>query len=563
MAVERAPYIDYTEITSYMEEINNGSEIPLFIVKTGNEVEVSDIKPSSVKEFRSYGKFKQGFSIPDDEESYNALDESVKELDKIVKKFFSEDDVYGEDENYGLNVQYIYMIDVGNNPTIAHYKKALSVSETKRKSTAIAIPNTEDIDFMKEVGDKLIGETKFGLYRIAYFKVSGQGKLLVKFAKGTIVTPTFDHHGFVNVDEGYMKIDTSGDNPVIQGFYKNSEFTGTAETPNANLVYKDLNTNKYYTYSSNAFVETTLDSLDGYSEVIEGYKKDNETTAFYDDSEKTNAITPSNEALYLDKSTKKTYTYDGTNFIEVGSVIGNEDQLVYETDDNYKFIIPSTKSNEMGGASETFEQYLERLSFISQEVQSSRVAIVDEKEYGRTIARICSTPYYIEPGYLPYMSLSTGVFEERDRDERDALFATGLIFGEDDYNLSVPTPRICVATSTAWGIKNPEMRTTDALIHARRNVDHQVREILKIIAPQLKRNETSVALRHVINQVDLYLDGELEAGTIVEYKVNIYESSYNPYKLLVKGKIVPVNSTLAIEFENTIGSPYTIASDYL
>ena len=47
------------------------------------------------------------------------------------------------------------------------------------------------------------------------------------------------------------------------------------------------------------------------------------------------------------------------------------------------------------------------------------------------------------------------------------------------------------------------------------------------------------------------------------YSIKVIESSYNPYKLLVKGKIIPVNSTLAIEFENTIGSPYAIASDYV
>ena len=50
---------------------------------------------------------------------------------------------------------------------------------------------------------------------------------------------------------------------------------------------------------------------------------------------------------------------------------------------------------------------------------------------------------------------------------------------------------------------------------------------------------------------------------IMEYAFDIKESNYNPYTLLISGKITPVNSTLGIEFENTVGSPYAIASDYV
>ena len=161
------------------------------------------------------------------------------------------------------------------------------------------------------------------------------------------------------------------------------------------------------------------------------------------------------------------------------------------------------------------------------------------------------------------MSVKTGIFKQRSIDERDSLFATGLIFNEDDYTLSNITPRICLATSTAWGVEDHDMRTTDALIHARRNVDHHIRKIMNIVAPQLKRNETSVTLRHVKNQIDTYLNDELNNGSIMEYAFDIKESNYNPYTLLISGKITPVNSTLGIEFENTVGSPYAIASDYV
>jgi len=499
MSVERAPYINYTEVSSYVEDADNGSEIPLFIVKTNNTVNASDIKPSSVLKFISYRGFKKHFSITDDEEEYENLSDSIKDLDTFINDFFVENSMYGDNSNYGLSVPYIFLVDVGNAPTVEHYMNALSVSEMKRKSTVVLFPNTEDVELMEAVNIKLKEETKSGLLRIGYFAVSGQGDLNTKFAKGDVLIPISNANNYTEVIE----------------------------------VYKNPSDNKFYA------------------------TKENSTF--------TDEITPKQTAIYLNKenseSNKDTYVYDGTAYTPI-TVTRNNGVLLYESNANYKFIIPSTKQ-ETGGNTESFEGYSKRIGFISDKIRSSRVAIVDKKFFGKTIARICSTPYYIEPGYLPFMSIPTGEFEERTNDERDALFSNGLIFGEDDYTLSAITPRICVATSTAWGVEDHDSRTTDALIHARRNVDAHIRKILRIIAPQLKRNETSVTLRYVKNQVDLYLDSELSRGTIMEYSVDVIESSYNPYKLLVRGKIVPVNSTLAIEFENTIGSPYAIASDYV
>lgn len=499
MSVERAPYLDYSEITSYLESESEGSEIPLFIVKSNNVVDESDITPRNVLQFKSYRKFKQHFTIPDKESEYNSLPDTIKDVDAFIKDFFVENSMYATDKNYGLSVPYIYIVDIGNAPTVGSYLKALTVSEMKRKSTVVVFPNTEDVELMESVKTKLNEESRSGFLRIAYFGVSGQGELASKFSKGDIIVP--------------------------------------------------------------------ITGVDDYSEIIEVYKNstDGKFYANKEGSTYTNEITPKQTAIYLNidnhNSNKDTYVYDGETFNPI-NVTRTKDVLLLETDANYKFIIPSTKQ-ETGGNAESFDEYCNRMSFISEKINSSRVCLVDKQFFGKTIARICSTPYYVEPGYLPFMTIDLGNFRELSNDERDALFGSGLIFGEDDYTLSSPISRMCIGSSTAWGIEDHSLRTTDALIHARRNVDYQVRNILKILAPQLKRNETSVTLRHVQNQVNLYLDDELDKGTIMEYSVEIIESSYNPYKLLVKGKIVPVNSTLAIEFENTIGSPYAIASDYI
>lgn len=560
MSVEKAPYINYTEITSYQEDIDNGSEIPVFIVKTNNNVTVADITPSSVLRFISYRKFKNHFSISDEESLYNDLDKSIKDLDALIKDYFTENSMYGMNDEYGLTVPYIYLIDVGNSPTINHYKKALEVSEMKRKSTVALFPNTEDIEFMKEVKNKIMEETKDGLLRIGYFAVSGQGQLLKEFSVGDVINPTFNHHGYLDVVEGYLKVDGE-DNP--ENFYETQDYSPNGLIARNKLyVYHDLVSGDDYIFNGTAFTETTLDSLAPYSEVIEAYKDGNK---FYEDSAHQNEITtPDNTAIYLNKSTYsnvEAYTYVDSNFVKI-DVVFTKDKLVYDDERDFGFFIPSTKKR-FGGSDETFDQYCARLQYTSEQVQSSRIAIVEKEHFGKTIARICSTPYYIEPGYLPYMSVALGTFNERSKDDRDSLFATGLIFNEDDYTLSNPTPRICLATSTAWGVEDHDMRTTDALLHARRNVDYHVRRILRIIAPQLKRNETSVSIRGVKNSIDLYLDSELSRGTIQEYWFDVIESSYNPYALLIKGRITPVNSTLAIEFENTVGSPYTIASDYV
>ena len=218
------------------------------------------------------------------------------------------------------------------------------------------------------------------------------------------------------------------------------------------------------------------------------------------------------------------------------------------------------------GNNETYTHYAESIATLNESINNTRICLVEPEFFGYHLAKICNTPYYLEVGYLPYYSVDIGVFKDLTKDERDALCMAGLIFGEDDYTLSEVVPRMCLGVSSAFGKVNKadyKLRTVDALLHARRNVDHQVREIYKIIAPQLKRNETSVTLRYVQDEVMSYLDSELAKGTIMQYEFSIEESSFNPYCLLVKGKIVPVNSTLAIEFKNTIGSPYSVATDYI
>lgn len=207
-------------------------------------------------------------------------------------------------------------------------------------------------------------------------------------------------------------------------------------------------------------------------------------------------------------------------------------------------------------------------------VHDSRIAFIENQTYekthlfGRTVARICNTPYYIEPGYDTYKSVPVGVFKERTPEDRDALFNAGVIFNEDDYTLPEITPRICLAVSSAWGVTNLDNddyndRVNDALIHARRNADYQVRQLLKIIAPQIKRNETSVNIAFVQTDCQVYLENQVSMGRLMDFTISVQEVALNPYQLKVSGTMTPVNSTLGIDFENYVGAPYPIATDYI
>lgn len=195
-------------------------------------------------------------------------------------------------------------------------------------------------------------------------------------------------------------------------------------------------------------------------------------------------------------------------------------------------------------------------------IQENRIAVVEYSNFGKVIARICLTPYYVEPGYAPFNTVDLGSFKLRTPEERKQMFDAGVIFGEDDYTLETPVARICAGTTTAFG-KDVDERPNDCLLHARRNADYQIRELLKIIAPQLKRNETQTNIRYIQNDCESYLESEKNKGRLMNYDVRVSESNDNPYSLLVEGKVTPVNSTFAIDISCYITSPNVTVSEEL
>lgn len=188
-------------------------------------------------------------------------------------------------------------------------------------------------------------------------------------------------------------------------------------------------------------------------------------------------------------------------------------------------------------------------------IQNTRIGLIEPPYFGKSIAKICITPYYEEPGYTDFRTIKPGEFSNRTREQADELEAAGIIFINDELAAQEIHPRINLAVSTAFAT-TPDNRPNDSLFHARRNVDQLIREAYDILYVQLKRNETETNLSFLQSDLDVLVDGKISDGYMMAgTEINVIESETNPYDLKVEGVAVPVNSTLLIGFSMYIEAP--------
>lgn len=184
-------------------------------------------------------------------------------------------------------------------------------------------------------------------------------------------------------------------------------------------------------------------------------------------------------------------------------------------------------------------------------IQDSRVCLMAPENFGKRLARICTTPYYDEPGYYAYRSITPGTFEERTDEAEELLRESGIIFDHDEKITSAVYPKInlCIATSYAKG----DSRPLDSLLHARRNVDQLIRESIDIVYNQLKRRETAGYLSDTQADLDLLVHDKVEAGYMKEdTSITIVEDENAPEKLTLITRAYPVNITGLIEMTTYI-----------
>lgn len=188
----------------------------------------------------------------------------------------------------------------------------------------------------------------------------------------------------------------------------------------------------------------------------------------------------------------------------------------------------------------------------------SRLGLCEPLLFGKTMSRICCTPYNTEPGFLEYRSVTPNTFKKRTKEQMKSLQDAGIIFNRDEQVNSTKHPKINLCVSTSFGATND--RPADALFHARFNADDLLREVFEICYTQIKANESATNIAYlqtkinkvvndrVLNEEMVRYDDRTEQGT----KLTVVESVEEPYNLIVTGQIQPVKCTIAIKVEATI-----------
>jgi hypothetical protein len=188
-------------------------------------------------------------------------------------------------------------------------------------------------------------------------------------------------------------------------------------------------------------------------------------------------------------------------------------------------------------------------------INKSRINIIENQVAGKEIAKLCYTPFDIEPGRDAFRSIEVGTLKERTPAQMDALSDAGIIFAYDDHFGATVRPVMNLATSTAWAL-NTEERPNDCLNHARRIADKVIEDVDIVAYNQLKRNETATNIAHVQTDVDTIVDTGIREGYLMEgTEITVEEADGDPFTLNIYSKIKPVNTSLYIEHYSTVSYP--------
>ena len=193
-------------------------------------------------------------------------------------------------------------------------------------------------------------------------------------------------------------------------------------------------------------------------------------------------------------------------------------------------------------------------------ILKSRVNIMEPDKFGKLAARLCCTPYYLEPGFLPFRTVGPEEFTQRTDEKITDLQNAGIIIGADEVIGDMVVTRINLGVSTSYA-KDP--RPADALLHHRFNADNLLRNVFKAIFPQIKANETVTYIAQAQTNVNDVVDEEVRLGRMIPYnsttgegtKLTLKEHDSNPYDMILEGPIQGINATHAIYVSVTIKNP--------
>ena len=207
------------------------------------------------------------------------------------------------------------------------------------------------------------------------------------------------------------------------------------------------------------------------------------------------------------------------------------------------------------------DEQLIALTDATNGIQKSRIGIVewDDYRYGKSIARICLTPYSNEVGFLPYRSVEPGTFPDRTSAEKLALQNAGIIFNHDEIVNDAINPRMNLCLATSFAATN---KPADSMFHARFIADEVLKEIYEVAYPFIKANDTATNLVKLQVKVDTVVDSFIREGECVAWnkdtglgtRLIVQESDKNPYDIEIVGSIQPVNAIIAINVREKINT---------
>lgn len=194
-------------------------------------------------------------------------------------------------------------------------------------------------------------------------------------------------------------------------------------------------------------------------------------------------------------------------------------------------------------------------------VQKSRIGIIewDNYRFGKTVARICLTPFNQEVGFIKYRSVEAGEFPERNLTQKLALQNAGIIFNHDEMYSDEMNPRMNICLATSYAATN---KPADAMFHARFIADALLKDIYEAIYPLIKANDTASNLVKIQVKIDTVIDEYIRNGDCISFnkdtglgtRLIAQPSDKDPYDVEIVGSIQPVNAILAIDVKEKLNT---------
>lgn len=187
-----------------------------------------------------------------------------------------------------------------------------------------------------------------------------------------------------------------------------------------------------------------------------------------------------------------------------------------------------------------------------------RINFIEPNQYGKFVAKICTTPFFKEIGKDKFNTVKPDTFYKRTNARIETLLNDGVIIGIDEKVTKTRfEPKICLGVSTTIS-ESPT--PADAILQKRLIADAFLDEVYETIYPRIKSTEMSTQIVYTQVDLDNLVRKWVDMGYLLplsdKYPNGSYcvcaESDENPNYMIIQIHILPVNSVIAIENKVTI-----------